>query len=83
MLTDSIYKNLGRSHKGDRKRLPGLQAGTIEIIAGYGPEQLKKIYERDSIHYLMREISAWKKLGKHTVVQTIKNIIKERKEAYK
>jgi hypothetical protein len=83
MLTDSIYKNLGRPCKSHRQRSSVLNAGAIEIIAAYNTDQLKKIYERYNIRYLMREIPAWEKLGKHNVAQAVKNIIEERKEIYK
>lgn len=80
MITDSI-KNSGSPDKGQGKRIPGLSNRTIEIIAGYKPDQLKKMYERYSIRYLMREVSAWVKLGKQEVAETIKSIIAERMEA--
>lgn len=83
MLTDSIYKNLGKPDKDQRQRSPGLSIKAIEIIAGCHPGQLKKIYEKYNIRYLMREIPAWEKLEKYDVAQTIKSIIEERKEASK
>jgi hypothetical protein len=57
-----------------------LSPSAIEIIAGCNPDQLKKIYERYSIRYLMREIAAWEKLGKYDVTKIIKSIVEERKE---
>jgi hypothetical protein len=83
MLTDSIYKNLGKPVKDQRQRSSGLSTRTIEIIAGYEPDQLRKVYERYNIRYLMREIPAWEKLEKYDVAKTIKDIIGERKEASK
>jgi hypothetical protein len=79
MLTDSIYKNLGKPVKDQKNRMPGLSRSAIEVISKCDPDQLKKIYERYSIRYLMREISAWEKLGKHEVAKVIKNIIEGRK----
>jgi hypothetical protein len=79
MLTESIYKNLGKHDKGGRQRSSGLSTSAIEIIAECKPEQLKSIYERYSIRYLMREIPAWEKLEKYDVAKVIKNIIEERK----
>lgn len=81
MLTDSIYRNLGKHLKHEKQRSFGLSASAIEIIAGYGQQQLKTIYERYSIKYLMREITAWEKLGKTNVAGIIKSMIEERKEA--
>lgn len=79
MLTDSIYKNLGKPAKDQKDRVQGLNKDTIEIISKCNPEQLKMIYERYSIRYLMREIPAWEKLGKHNVATAIKKIIEGRK----
>lgn len=79
MLTDSIYKNLGKPAKDPKNRMPGLNRSAIEIISKYNPDQLKKMYERYSIRYLMREISAWEKLGKDDVAKVIKTIIEGRK----
>ena len=79
MLTDSIYKNLGKPAKGQKDRMPGLNKDTIEIISKCNPEQLKMIYERYNIRYLMREIPAWEKLGKQDVATAIKKIIEGRK----
>jgi hypothetical protein len=79
MLTDSIYKNLGKPVKDQKNRMPGLSRSAIEVISKCDPDQLKKIYERYSIRYLMREISAWEKLGKHEVAKVIKIIIEGRK----
>jgi hypothetical protein len=79
MLTDSIYKNLGKPVKDQKNRIPGLSRSAIEVISKCDPDQLKKIYERYSIRYLMREISAWEKLGKHDVAKVIKSIIEGRK----
>lgn len=83
MLTDSIYKNLGKPDKDHRQRSLGLSTRTIEIIAGYQPDQLRKVYERYNIRYLMREIPAWEKLEKYDVARIIKGIIEERKETAK
>jgi hypothetical protein len=80
MLTDSIYRNLGKPVKHEKQKALGLNTSAIEIIAGYGHQQLKTIYERYSIKYLMREITAWEKLGKVDVAGVIKNMIEERKE---
>jgi hypothetical protein len=79
MLTDSIYKNLGKPAKDQKSRVPGLSKSAIEIISKYDPEQFKKLYARYSIRYLMREITAWEKLEKHDVAKVIKNIIVGRK----
>lgn len=79
MLTDSIYKNLGKPAKEQKDRMSGLNRDTIEIISKCNPEQLKIIYERYTIRYLMREIPAWEKLGKDDVAAAIKNIIQGRK----
>ena len=79
MLTDSIYKNLGKPAKGQKNRVPGLSKSAIEIISQYDPEQFKKLYERYSVRYLMREINAWEKLDKHNVAKVIKTIIEGRK----
>lgn len=79
MLTDSIYKNLGKPDKDGRLRSLGLNTSAIEIIAGCKPDQLKEIYGRYNIRYLMREIFVWEKLEKHDVAKIIKSIIEERK----
>lgn len=79
MLTDSIYKNLGKSAKDQKNRNQGLNKNTVEIISKCHPEQLKMIYERYSIRYLMREIGAWEKLGKHDVASAIRKIVEGRK----
>lgn len=79
MLTDSIYKNLGKPAKDQKNRVPGLNKSAIEIISKYDTEQLKKLYERYSVRYLMREINAWEKLGKREVAKVIKTIIEGRK----
>jgi hypothetical protein len=79
MLTDSFYKNAAKPDKERKCQSPGLSSSAIEIIAGCNPDQLRGIYEKYSIRYLMREIPAWEKLGKYDVATRIKNIIEERK----
>jgi hypothetical protein len=79
MLTDSIYKNLGKPAKDQKSRMPGLSRSAIEVISKCNPDQLKEIYERYNIRYLMREILAWEKLGKEHVAKIIKTIIEGRK----
>jgi hypothetical protein len=80
MLTDSLYKNLGKPAKDQKNRISGLSKSAIEVISKCNPDQLKKIYERYNIRYLMREIYAWEKLEKHDVAQILKSIIEGRKK---
>jgi hypothetical protein len=79
MLTDSLYKNLGKAAKDQQNRISVLSKSAIEVISKCNPDQLKKIYERYSIRYLIREISAWEKLEKYDVAKVLKNIIERRK----
>ena len=79
MLIDSREKNLERPANDIKNPASGLNKNTIEIISKCNPGQLKMMYERYSTRYLMREISAWEKLGKHNVAGVIKNIIEGRR----
>lgn len=80
MLTESLYKNLGKPAKDQKNRISVLSKSAIEIISKCNPDQLKKIYERYSVRYLIREIHAWEKLEKHDVATVLKSIIEGRKK---